>query len=108
MTEMEPGEAGIENLLRSSLAAPVPSLPPDFDQRLMRKVRRASQPFGSYHRPLFAGYGVTSVVTSAAVMRGQGLHWGPIALMVLGPLALAAALPWLRGAARPATRHSAG
>ena len=41
MSEMEPREAGIDNLLRRSMAAPVPSLPPDFDQRFMRELRHA-------------------------------------------------------------------
>jgi hypothetical protein len=41
---MEPREARIDSLLRRSMATPVPSLPPDFDQRLMREVRRSSQP----------------------------------------------------------------
>jgi len=30
---MDPREAGIDSLLRRSMAAPVPILPPDFDQR---------------------------------------------------------------------------
>ncbi len=76
MTEMEPREAGIDSLLRRSMAAPVPSLPPDFDQRLMREVRRSSQPLDRYRRILLDGYGLVSVVASAVVMRGQGLDWG--------------------------------
>ena len=67
---MEPREAEIDSLLRRSMAAPVPSLPPDFDQRLMRKVRRGSQP----------------------------LDWGAIALIIPGPLAVLAAVPWARRA----------
>jgi hypothetical protein len=88
---MEPREAGIDSLLRRSMAAPVPSLPPDFDQRLMREVRRSSQPLDRYRRILLTGYGLTSVVASAVVMRGQGLDWGAIAGMILAPLALVAA-----------------
>ncbi len=98
MTEMEPREAGIDSLLRRSMAAPVPSLPPDFDQRLMRGVSRGSQPFERYRRILIAGYGLTSVVASAVVMRGQGLGWGAISVMIFGPLALVAAAPWARRA----------
>jgi hypothetical protein len=94
VTEMEPREAEIDHLLRRSLAAPVPSLPPDFDQRLMSKVRRSSQPLDRYRRILLTGYGLTSVVTSAVVMRGQGLDWGPLSVMILGPLALVAATGW--------------
>ena len=96
MTEMEPREAGIDSLLRRSMAAPVPSLPPDFDQRLMREVRRSSQPLDRYRRFLLTGYGLTSVVTSAVVMRGQGLDWGAISVMILGPLALVAVARWAR------------
>ena len=94
MTEMEPREAGIDSLLRRSMAAPVPSLPPDFDQRLMREVSRSSQPLDRYRRILLIGYGLISVVTSAVVMRGQGLGWAAISAMILGPLSLVAAARW--------------
>ena len=104
---MEPREAEIDNLLRRSMAAPVPSLPPDFDQHLMREVRRSSQPFDRYRRFLLTGYGLTSVVASAMVMRGQGLDWGAIAVMILGPLALVATVPWARRATHTTMRHSA-
>lgn len=107
MTEMEPREAGIDSLLRRSMAAPVPSLPPDFDQRLMRELRRSSQPLDRYRRILLTGYGLTSAVASAVVMRGQGLGWGAIAVMNLGPLALVAAVPWARRATHTTMRHSA-
>ncbi len=98
MTEMEPREAEIDNLLWRSMAAPVPSLPRDFDQRLMREVRRSSQPLDRYSQILLTGYGLTSVVASAVVMRGQGLEWGAISMMILGPLALVAAARWVRRA----------
>jgi hypothetical protein len=91
VTEMEPRDAEIDSLLRRSMAAPVPSLPPDFDQRLMREVRGGSRSLDRYRRILLAGYGLTSVVTSAMVMRGQGLDWGSISALIFGPLALLAA-----------------
>ena len=99
MSEMEPREVGIDNLLRRSLAAPVPNLPPDFDHRLMREVGRTSQPLDRYSRFMLAGYGLTSVVTSALVMRGHGLGWGAIAVMIIiGPLALVVAARWAQRA----------
>ena len=98
MTEMEPREAEIDSLLRRSMAAPVPSLPPDFDQRLMREVSRSSQPLDRYRRILLIGYGLISVVTSAVVMRGQGRDWGAISAMILGSLFLVAAARWARRA----------
>ena len=106
MTEMEPREAEIDRLLRHSMAAPVPSLPPDFDQLLTRELRRSSQPLSRYGRILLMGYGVTSVVTSAVVMHGQGLHWGAISGMVLGPLALIAAARWAQRITHTTIRHS--
>ena len=84
MTEMEPRETGIDSLLRRSMAAPVPSLPPDFDQRLMREVRRGSQPLHCCGRILLTGYGLISALTCGVVMRGQGLDWGAIAVTILG------------------------
>jgi len=104
---MEPRDAEIDRLLRRSMAAPIPSLPPDFDQRLMREVRSGSQPRDRYRRILLTGYGVVSVVTSVVVMRGQGLAWGAIAVMILGPLAVAATVPWARRATHTGMRHSA-
>src|ERR1017187_6241067 len=100
MTDMEPRDAKIDSLLRRSLAAPVPRLPPDFDQRLMRELRPGSPVLDRYRRILLTGYGLISVVASAVVMRGQGLDWVAIAVMILGPLALVAAVPWARRATR--------
>ena len=98
MTEMEPHQAPIDNLLRRSLAAPVPVLRPDFDQRVMRKLRQDPQALNRHSRILLTCYGAISVVTSAVVLRGQGLDWGTVAVMTLGPLVLVAAVPGVRRA----------
>jgi hypothetical protein len=105
--EMEPHEARIDGLLRRSMAAPVPTLPPDFDQRLMREMNRGSQPLDRYRQILLAGYALTSVVVSAVVMRGQGLAWEPISVMILAPLALIAAARWAQRATHTTTGHGA-
>lgn len=86
MTEMEPRQAGIDNLLRRSMAAPVPSLPPEFDQGVMRELRRDSRPLDRFRRTVLVGYGLISVVASAVVMRSEGLDWGPIVATILTPL----------------------
>ena len=88
--EMEPREGGIDSLLRRSMAGPTPGLKADFDKRVMRAVRQSGQPLDRYRRILFAGYGVTSAVACAVVMRGQGLGWVAIAAMIVAPLALIA------------------
>jgi hypothetical protein len=93
---MDPPQVAIDNLLRRSMATPIPSLPQDFDQRVMSELRRGSEPSERYSRMLLAGYGLTSVVASAVVMHGQGLHWGAISLLLLAPLALVAAAGWAR------------
>ena len=85
---MEPDEGGIDRLLRRSIAVPIPSLPPDFDQRLMCEVRRRSQPLDRYRRILLTGYGLVSVVVCVVVMRGQGLDWGVVSGTILAPLSL--------------------
>jgi hypothetical protein len=109
---MDPREAAIDSLLRRSMAAPVPSPPPDFDQQLMRELRQGLQRQSSpvldrYRRILLTCYGLTSVVVCAVVMRSQGLDWGAIAVMILGPLALVATVPWARRATHTRIRHSA-
>ena len=73
------------------------AFPPDFDRRSLRELGRSSQPLRS-RRILLTGYGLTSVVTSALVMRGHGLDWRAIAVMIIGPLALVAAAHWVRRA----------
>ena len=40
----------IDSLLRRSMAEPIPSLPPDFEQRVIREARRRSQPLDHYRR----------------------------------------------------------
>ena len=107
MTDMEPHETGIDSLLRRSMGAPVPSLPPDFDQRLMRELRQSSQGLGRYGRIVLTFYGLISVVVSAVVMHGQGLDWVAIAAMILGPLALVAIVPWARRPTHSTIGHSA-
>lgn len=89
-SEMEPRQGGMDSLLRRSMAAPMPSLKADFDQRVMRAVRRSGQPLDRYRRILLIGYGVTSAVACAVVMRGQGLGWGATAGIIVAPLALIA------------------
>jgi hypothetical protein len=108
MSEMDPREAEIDSVLRRSMAAPVPTLRPDFDQRLTRELRRRSQPSSQFSRILLAAYGGVSAVVSIVVMHGQGLGWGPIAVMILGPLALVATVPWAWRATHSTMRHSAG
>jgi hypothetical protein len=98
---MDPREAEIDSLLRRSLAAPVPRLPPDFDQVLSREVRRRSQGPNRYGQILLAGYGVMSAAVCVVVMHGQGLGWGVIAAMTVGPLAMLEAARRLR---RPALK----
>jgi hypothetical protein len=107
MSEMDPREVEMDSLLRRSMAAPVPSLRPDFDQRLMGELRRRSQPSSQFSRILLAGYGGVSVVVSTVVMRGQGLGWGATAVMILGPLILVATVPWVWRATHSTTRHIA-
>ena len=101
MTEMDEREVEMDgkmdHLLRRSLSAPIPNLPPDFDRRVTSKIREAKQglqPLDRYRRILFAGYGVASILTSAVVMRGQGLGWDATTGLILAPLALVAAARW--------------
>jgi hypothetical protein len=107
LTPMEPPQSAMDSLLRSSIGAPVPSLAPDFDQRVLRELQRSSQPVDRYSRILLTGYALASVVTSAVVMRGQGLNWGSVTLLILGPLALLVGGPWARRATQRALPHTA-
>jgi hypothetical protein len=77
----------MDHLLRRSMSAPVPRLSPEFAGRLSRELRR-SQPPKHFSRILFAGYGVVSAAVSIVVMRGEGLGWAAIAVMMVGSLAV--------------------
>jgi hypothetical protein len=90
--EMDARDAEMDRLLRRSMAAPVPRLSPDFEQMLSREVRQRSSGCDRYGGILLAGYGAVSAATSILVMRGQGLGWGAIAAMTLGPLAMVEAV----------------
>jgi hypothetical protein len=99
MTQMDPRpneNEAIDRLLRSSMAARVPSLPPDFDRRVLRAARQQSEPFDKYYRNLLAGYGFVSALVSAVVMRGQELPWSTVAASVLAPLVLIAVVRSMR------------
>jgi hypothetical protein len=92
MTEVEPREDGIDSLLRRSLAARVPSLSPEFDRRLMREIHQPSPERRRYRSIMLAGYGLTSALTCTVIMRGEGLHWGLIAVMMLASVTLVAVI----------------
>jgi hypothetical protein len=101
--ENGPDENGTDELLRRSLSAPAPSLPSDFNQRLIYKLRRGSKTFDRYRRILLIGYGLTSMAACAVVMRGQGLDWDAISIAILGSLAVVAGI---RVAAHKAKRSA--
>jgi hypothetical protein len=101
VTDKDPSQSGIDALLRRSMAAPVPNLPPDFVQRLTSKPPHSLQVLDRYRRALLIGYCLVSVLACTVVMRGQGLNWGTLAATILGPLALLATLSCVRRAAHP-------
>ena len=105
--QMPPNEVGIDRLLRRSMAVPIPTLSKDFDQRLMREVRRGSRPLDQYRRILLAAYGVVSVVVSAMVMRGQRLDWGVVSGTIVASLALVAITRLAWRATDTTLRHAA-
>lgn len=111
MTEMEPRPEennAIDRLLRSSMAAPVPILAPDFERRVLRVVRRDCELLGGPYRKLLTGYGLVSALVSAIVMRGQGLPWGAVATFVLAPLVLIAVTRSARRATHAMAPRRAG
>ena len=92
------GESEMDDFLRRSMVAPIPTLPPDFDRQVMRRVYPGSRSVDRYSRTMLIGYAVISVLTCVVIMRGQGLDWTVIAGMILGSLALvvAARAEWRR------------
>jgi hypothetical protein len=89
---MEPRQDEMDRLLRRSMATSVPSLPSDFDQRLMRQILPGSRKINRHRQIMLGGYGLVSIAVSVVLMHGQGLGWGVIAGLILAPLALIAAV----------------
>ena len=87
----------MDDLLRRSMSAPVPRLSADFGERLSAEICRRSEPRKRFSRILLAGYGAVSALASVVVMRGQGLGWGAIAVMTIGPLGVIEVVRRARG-----------
>ena len=79
VNEMDSREAGIDRLFRQFDGRACPKPAAGLRPRVMRKVRRSSEPLDRYRQILLAGYVLISVLVSAVIMRSQGLGWGPIA-----------------------------
>ena len=77
----------IDDLLRTSLAGPVPELSSDFERRVRRQISSKSQFVGRFRRTLFVGYLLISAAISIVVMSSSGVGWLPIACAV-APLVL--------------------
>ena len=107
MTEMEPQQDTMDRFLRRSMTAPIPSLPSNFDQRVLREARRRADPRDPQRNLVLAGYGVVSAVACVIILHGQGLGWGATMGMTLAPMAVVAAVLAVRRALRPAARQSA-
>lgn len=86
MSEQE----GMDRLLSQSLSAPVPTLSPDFDRRVMKRVRprRLSWP-GVLTLALYATFALAS---SIVAMRLTGIGWATIAASIVVPVIVVAAL----------------
>jgi hypothetical protein len=83
-----PDSEKIDDLLRRSLASSsLPSLSPDFEQRLAGHLR--PRDVGARGRILLRGYGVLAFLASVGAMRASGMQWWLAALCLLASLALA-------------------
>jgi hypothetical protein len=103
MNEAGSQQTVMDDVLRRSMSARVPGLAPEFDQRVMRELRRGSGPADRYRRILLAGYGLTSAVASAVVMRGQGLNWSAVVGLILASFLSIAIAGWTRRLSRTLT-----
>lgn len=92
MTEPDPRDIALHRLLRRAYRQPVPTLPPDFDRRVMRALRPPT--LHRYGRLLLTAYGLVSALTCAVLQRSQGLSWAYVGVTLLAPLAATSALWW--------------
>lgn len=86
MPDPDPRDLEMDDLLRRSMAAPIPRPSPGLQKRVSRALRLRALPSPAVTRALLAGYVAVSGLTSVIVMRGQGLGWGTIATMTLSSL----------------------
>jgi hypothetical protein len=100
----------MDDLLRLSMSAPVPTPSADFDQRVLRQIRaeQSSPTLDRFRRLLFAGYAVVSVAASAVILRSEHLDWAMTAAAIAAPLALIAIATPVWRATHSATRAAAG
>lgn len=98
MPETDPRQAAMDDVLRRSMAAPVPSLSAGFHPRLAQALRRRSEPSPRLARLLLGAYGAVSTLVSVIVMRDQGLGSDVVAGALVGALLLL-------GGIRAATRR---
>jgi hypothetical protein len=92
VTEMESRDADMDRLLRRSMNAPIPTLSPEFDQRVLNEVNRRTQTVDRFPRNLLLGYCLMSIGVCVLVMRGQGMNWAQLSAIILTPLSLLALL----------------
>ena len=80
----------MDRLLSQAMSAPVPTLSPDFDRRVLKHVqkRRLSKP-GMLALVLYAAF---AIVISVWTMREAAIGWNLIAASALVPLVVVAAL----------------
>lgn len=82
-------QEGMDRLLRQALSAPMPSVSPGFDRRVMRATRpRRLERTGVLVMTAYAG---VAVVVSVWAMRGADIGWGLMAAALLVPLVAAVA-----------------
>ena len=84
MSEHDP----MEQLLAQAMSAPVPTLSPDFDRRVLRlvKPRRLSRP----GRFTLVVYSAVALIVSVWNMRQSDMDWMVIAVAVMAPIVVVA------------------
>ena len=81
----------MDRLLRQSMGAlPPPSLSPDFDQRLAKRLR--PRRLSSAGQVVMTLYVLLALTISVWVMRSAAIDWIPIVIAILAPLMLAGAV----------------
>ena len=97
MTEMEPHDEEMDRLLLQSMRAPVPTLPSNFDRRVLRAVNRDSSLVERYRWMLVTVYAVVSALTSLLIMHSAGIRWLPIMVILALLTLISVAMPaWKR------------
>jgi hypothetical protein len=86
---------GMDQLLRKTMSAPAPVLPPNFERNLERKINARPPRLASTGQRVLSIYALATLLISILAMRVAGVDWPWIALAITAPAMVSGMLVWV-------------